>query len=101
MAILSSIIPLAYIIPPLRVNNYATFSVKIEMLLIKSELWQVVDGTEANPRSSDSEAQKAWKLKDSKARFDIIFRYSEKKIISFNSLKSSKEVWELFKQIYE
>lgn len=91
----------AYIIPPLHAENYATWSVKIEILLIRSELWQVVDGIEAYPKLSNPITHLACKLKDSKARSHIIFHYGEKQILSLKALGSAKEVWDRLKLINE
>lgn len=43
----------AYVIPILTASNYATWQIKIQMLLTRSELWDVVDGTEVAPPISD------------------------------------------------
>ena len=56
--------PRAYNIPPLTASNYASWSIKIEMLLVRSELWSIVDGTEAGPASSDAAGLTAWQLKE-------------------------------------
>jgi len=53
MASASTTASRTYSIPPLTAFNYSTWSIKIEMLLIRSELWSVVDGTEDAPASSD------------------------------------------------
>lgn len=58
----------AYNILPLSALNYASWSIKIEMLLIRSELWSIVDNTEPAPHSSDVAGLAAWRLKDSKAQ---------------------------------
>lgn len=62
------------------------------MLLIRSELWTVVDGSEASPPASDVAGLTAWQLKDSKARSDILLHCGEKQLILLRPLKTSKEV---------
>lgn len=91
----------AYSIPPLTASNYSTWSIKVEMLLIRSELWSVVDGTEAVPPSSDVVGLAAWQLKDAKARSHILLHCGEKQLISLHTLKTSKEIWARIKQLYE
>lgn len=93
--------PRAYNIPPLTASNYALWSIKIQMLLIKSELWSIVDGTEAQPASSDVAGLSAWQLKDSKARADILLHCGENQLISLQPLTTSKLVWDRIKQIYQ
>jgi len=71
----------AYYIPQLIANNYATWNIKhfkLEMLLVRSKLWTVVDSTEVAPPSSDVNGLSARKLKDSKARYDILLHCGEK-----------------------
>lgn len=97
----SSITPQAYSIPSLNASNYASWSIKIEMLLIRSELWSVVDGSEPSPPSSNVADLTVWQLKDSKARSDILLHCGEKQLISLRPLKTSKDVWERIKQLYE
>lgn len=98
----SSTVNRSYIIPPLSASNYASWSIKIEMLLICSELWSVVDGTEPIPTSSDAAGLTAWQLKDSKARSDILLHCGlGQQLIALRPLKTSKEVWDRLKQTYE
>jgi len=68
----------AYSIPALSAGNYAIWSIRLEMLLIRSKLWSVVEGTEAAPLSNNSASLTTWKLKDAKAWADILLHYDEK-----------------------
>jgi hypothetical protein len=43
----------AYVIPILSADNYATWSMKLELLLIRSEIWDVVDGSNVALAASD------------------------------------------------
>lgn len=97
----SAVTPRAYSIPLLTAANYSTWSIKIEMLLIRSELWTVVNGTEVTPPESDVARLAAWRLKDSKARSDILLHCGEKQLITFRPLPTSKAVWDRIKQLYE
>lgn len=71
------------------------------MLLVRSELWTVVDGTEVPPPESDVNGLSGWKLEDSKARSDILLHCGEKQLISLRPLETSKDVWARIKQLYE
>lgn len=44
----------------------------MEMFLIRHDLFSVVDGCEANPSPIDAAKLAAWKLKDAKAKSDLI-----------------------------
>jgi hypothetical protein len=62
---------MAYNISPLTIDNYATWSIKVEMLLIHFALWSVVDSNEMDPGTIDGVVHLAWKSKDSKAHANI------------------------------
>ena len=49
----SNTAPRAYYVPPLSAADYATWGIKIEMLLIRSELWLVIDGRDLAPVASN------------------------------------------------
>lgn len=97
----TNLAPRAYSIPPLTAKNYSTWSIKIEMLLIRSELWSVVDGSEVCPPASEAEGYANWTLKDSKARSDILLHCGEKQLITLRPLTTSKAVWDKIKLLYE
>jgi len=50
------------------------------LLLTHFELWGVVDGSDSAPAASDVAILIAWKLRDSKARLELVIYYSEKAI---------------------
>jgi len=43
----------AYFISPLIADNYVSWSIKLELLLTSSEIWGVVNGSDATPVESD------------------------------------------------
>lgn len=91
----------AYIISLLSADNYASWSMKLELLLIRSELCGIVDGSDAVPAASDVVSLTAWKLRDAKARSELLLHCSEKQLISLHSIKTSRQVWDRLKQFYE
>jgi len=90
----------AYTIPILNAENYASWNMKLELLLIRSEIWGVVDGSDEAPPASDVAGLTAWKLRDAKARSELLLHCSEKQLLSLYSLKTSKQVWDRLKQLY-
>jgi hypothetical protein len=64
----------------------------VEMLLIRSKLWTIVDGSKCSFPTSNVARFIAWKLKDSKTRSDILLHYGEKQLISLRPLTPSKAV---------
>lgn len=74
------------------------------MLLVRSKLRSVVDGSEIALVDSDVAGLAGRKLKDSKARLDIFLHCQEKQFILFVLLKSlttSKAEWKKLKQLYQ
>jgi hypothetical protein len=64
-------------ISPLTLDNYATWSIKVEMLLIQIPLWNVVDSNEMDPSTINHVVHLAWKSKDCKACANILLHCEE------------------------
>ncbi|UYV75574.1 hypothetical protein LAZ67_13000650, partial [Cordylochernes scorpioides] len=75
--------------------NYSLWSFKIEMLLQKEDLWEVV--TENIP----DEPKIEWKKKDSKARAIINLSIADSQIVHVKNLLTAKATWDTLKNIYE
>lgn len=60
----------------------------MEMFLIRHDLFSVVDGSEANPGAADATKLATWKLKDSKAKSDLILHYDNRQIQIVRSLST-------------
>ena len=58
--------PKTYKIAPLFTKNYSNWRIRLEMLLINSKIWSVVDGSKVAITKSDVNALAAWNLKDPK-----------------------------------
>ncbi len=71
-------LPRAYNIFPLTLGNYTTWNIKVEMLLIHSYWWNVIDDNEMDHSTIDCVAHLAWKSKDFKACDDILFHCGKK-----------------------
>jgi hypothetical protein len=78
-------------IPTSTPNNYVTWSIKIEMVLIRAEIFDVVDGLFVVSSSIDPTNHTLWKSKDAKARVDILFHCCEKKLLTLSKLKIQKQ----------
>ena len=85
----------AYLIPPIIATNYSTWSIKIEILLIQSKLWNVVNGMEVTPLEFDVSSLATWRHKDSKAHSNIFLHCEEKQLITLRPLQTSKAVWKI------
>jgi hypothetical protein len=51
--------------------------------------------------ATDVATQKAWKLKNNKARFDIVFNLGDAQIEPVKPHKIAKVLWDAFKLMYE
>ena len=80
----------AYVIPILSADNYATWSMKLELLLIRSEIWGIVDGSDVAPAASDIVGLAAWRLRNVKARSELLLHCNEKQLLSLRSLTTFK-----------
>jgi len=87
-----SLTPRAYTIPPLITSKYASWSIKIEMLLICSKLWSVVDGLEVALVASNQVGLSTWKIKDAKARLDVLLHCGKNQLLALKPLPTSKQV---------
>jgi hypothetical protein len=71
------------------------------MLLIKAKIFDVVDGSSIDHGSINHADHTLWKFEDAKARINILFHCSEKKLLALNKLQTSKEIGDRLKLVYE
>ncbi|OAD56172.1 hypothetical protein WN48_03818 [Eufriesea mexicana] len=69
-------------------SNYCSWKFKVELLLIKEGLWELV--TQNRPATPDTD----WFNKDGKARATIGLLVEDDQLIHIRSAKTAKEVWE-------
>ena len=84
-------------------TNYRIWSIKMQMLLIRAETWDVVNGTNVDPGADPTVAAQhaAWLLSDSKARSDIILNCGDLQIQLIHLLPSAKAMWDTLKASYD
>lgn len=97
----STSLPQAYNILPLTLNNYAICWIKVTMLLIPCDFWNVVDKSELDLSHTDLTIQLVWKSMDSKVHVKILLHCGGKTLISLRSFFTSKVVQDRLKQIYQ
>ena len=86
-------------IEPLGKENFDTWKIQMEALLIKNDHWGYVDGTIAIPVAPLPDT--AWKKADSKAKSDIILNILPSELKQVKGLGTSKEVWVKLEGIYQ
>jgi len=89
-------------------DNYDTWVIQVEALLIKNDNWWYVSGERPCPTSrSDHDdattraAIEAWEIADRKAKYDLILAINPTELKQVRGCKTSKEVWDKLKSIYD
>ena len=79
-------------------DNYDTWCIQAEALLIKNDGWEYANGQKQRP--AEIEAARAWDVADQKAKSDIILAISAKELKQIKGCKTAHEVWEKLQSIY-
>ena len=89
-------------------DNYDTWKIQAEALLIKNDSWgyvcgenpaPVVSGEGANLQMTQA-AYKAWLIEDRKAKSDLILSIKPSELKQVRGCNTSKEVWEKLESVY-
>ena len=81
----------------LNADNYQTWKFRMEMLLIKNGLWDVV---KSNPIQEES-GRAEWKQKDDKARAIICLSVDDTQLVHVRKTKTAKEAWDELQEYHE
>ena len=83
-------------------DNYDTWSVQVQALLIKNDAWGYVNGTKVKPHpGAGNEAQiTMWQSNDEKARSDLILAISPSELKQVRGCQTSRELWLKLESIY-
>ena len=86
-------------------DNYDTWSIQIEALLIKNDIWgyvcgekeklEVIEGNAASKAAHD-----AWINQDRKAKSDLILSINPSELKQIRGCVTSKEVWDKSGNVY-
>jgi len=89
-------------IEALNKENYDTWRMHMEALLIKNDSWQYVSGDAVKPEATESNVNKvrAWEKNDAKAKSDIILSIGATELKQVKGWISSREVWQKLEGIY-
>lgn len=75
--------------------NYSVWKVKMELILIKEDLWDVV----SSPRPAEPNA--AWLKKDGQARACIGLMVEDEQLVHFKDATNASDYWKRLKEHYE
>lgn len=87
-----------YNIEPLKKENYDTWCVQAQAVLIKNGLWEYVDGSKTEPVGDVD--KKEFKRQDQLARSEILLLISPSELKQIRNSSTSKEVWDKLKNCY-
>lgn len=77
-------------------NNYQIWKYKLELLLMKEELWNVVsEDPPIEPRTE------SWAVKDGKAKATIGLLIEDQLVVHIRNCKTAKDMWECLRKQYE
>ena len=92
-------------------DNYDTWKLQMEALLIKSDAWgyvngvkvkpDVVLGNDGNPTQASARATETWIAADLKAKSDLILSISPSELKQIKNCETSREVWIKLQSIYQ
>lgn len=78
-------------------DNYSVWKFKVELFLIKEDLWSQTSSV----RPSDPTAAAEWEKKDNKARATIGLLIEDTQLVHIRKSTTAKEVWESLKNYHE
>jgi len=89
-------------------NNYDTWRIQAEALLIKNDTWGYVSGEKPRPivssdpsaRAFSQAAYDAWIVEDRKAKSDLILSIHPSELKQIRGCETSKDVWDKLESIY-
>ncbi|KAL0842148.1 hypothetical protein ABMA28_014324, partial [Loxostege sticticalis] len=79
-------------------ENYDSWRIQVQAILIKNDLWDYVDGTIQKPAEVAEEA--IWQSKDAKARAELILTMNPSELRHTRDCKTSRELWLKLEAIY-
>lgn len=93
-------------IEPLNKENYDTWRIQMEALLVKNDLWGYANGTKVKPEIipadpiSRTTAEK-WENEDRKARADVILCIKPSELKQIKGCETARQVWLKLQEIYQ
>ena len=89
-------------------DNYDTWVIQVEALLVKNDTWCYVNGEKPRPEGPGTAddpvtraAITAWEKEDRKAKSDLILAISPTELKQVRGCITSKDVWDKLKTIYD
>lgn len=79
-------------------ENYDTWKIQMEALLVKNDAWNYVSGDDVKPEliagnAASAAEVKRWETADQKAKSDIILSISPSELKQVKGCNTAREVW--------
>ena len=87
-------------------DNFDTWRIHAQALLIKNDMWEYVSGKHIrpeltpNPTALETATRDQWDAQDLKARSDILLAISASELKHARGCETSKELWDKIESIY-
>lgn len=89
-------------------DNYDTWCIQAEALLIKNDTWGYVSGEKSKPEITGEGAERIaskttydrWVTEDRKAKSDIILSISPAELKNIRNCETSRDVWKKLESVY-
>ncbi|XP_049316543.1 uncharacterized protein LOC125779311 [Bactrocera dorsalis] len=73
-------------------DNFDTWSMQVEALLTKNDLWEYVNGSNLIPAETDTAARSAWLKADKKAKANLVLSIQPSELKQVRGCETSREV---------
>ena len=88
-------------IEALNKDNYDTWKLQMQALLVKNDAWTYVSGECVKPEGDEAAAAvRQWKINDHKAKSDIILSINPSELKQIKGCETSRDVWLKLENIY-
>ncbi len=88
-----------YVVEKLTNNNYRMWKTRMELILERTNLKGIVEGTTKIP--TDIDELRKWKSKDLDARMEIIMHLSDEQVDHVSNLKTAHAMWEYLRKLHQ
>ena len=88
-----------YSVEKLTNYNYRMWKTRMELILERADLKELVDGSMSIPNSENG--RKQWKSKDLDARMEIIMHLSDEQVDHVCDLETAQQMWEYLRKLHQ
>ena len=90
-----------FVIDKLSGSNYGIWSMKVKMVLMKDDLWGLINGTEVLPAQPSAEQRAAYARKVAKATATIGLTIDDSFLLMIDDKATPKDKWDALKEHFQ